>query len=186
MHDAKVGIWRDRYSGGQTADRAIGTVKSDENTCVGTARGLVDQEHRALTEAHHPLGRGANDSVCIGAFARCTDKNQVGLYPDAFADDGAERVPGADDHGGRRLHTHRVLLRDFACKKRFRTVLLLSGQNGRQADGNDMKEGEPLRASVPAKLRGPLQRAFGPIGEIGRDENVRDLSISSSFRSSRK
>jgi hypothetical protein len=48
MHDAKVGVWRDRYSRGQTADRAIGTVKTDENTGVGTARGLVDQEHWAL------------------------------------------------------------------------------------------------------------------------------------------
>jgi hypothetical protein len=49
----------------------------------------------------------------------------------------------------------------------------LFGEQRGQTDGNDMQEGEPLRSAAPAKLNAPLKSPLGPVGEIGRKENVR-------------
>ncbi len=84
MYEAKLGIWSDCQGGRQTAHRAVGAVESHKDPGIGTARGLVDEEDRALTEADHALCRGADDRLRIGNLARGADEDQIRLYRDAL------------------------------------------------------------------------------------------------------
>jgi hypothetical protein len=130
----------------------------------------------ALTEADDSLCRGAHDRLRIGNLAGSADEDQISLNRDPFPDNGTKWVSGAYDGACRRCNAHRRELGDLAGKERFRAVYLLFGQNGWQTNGNDMQESEPLCPAIPAKLCGPLQSPFGPIGEIGRKQNVRDFT----------
>src|SRR5262245_64370739 len=122
MDDAKLGLRRDRQSGRQTTHRALGTIKSDEDPGIASASGLVDQEDRALAKADHSLGRGAHEGLRIRALARGTHHDQIRLYANSFADDGAEWVSSAHDHTGRCFNALGSELRGFARKNRFRAV----------------------------------------------------------------
>jgi hypothetical protein len=176
MHEAKLGIGSDAQGRRKTAHRALGAVESHEDPRIWTARELVDEENGAFTEADDALCRGADHRLRIGNLAGGADEDQIRLGRNPFPDNGTKWVPGAHADARRRCNAHRGQLGNLASKKRFRAVDLLFGQTGGQANGNDMQERDPLCSAVPAKLCGPLPSLFGPIGEIGRKQNVRDFA----------
>ena len=94
MHDAKLGIGCDCYSSCQTANFAIGTVKSHEDPGIATASGLVDQEDRAFSEADYSLGRGAHEVEIGFHFSEACNVWQV------------ERSVFLAAHGTKRLRLH--------------------------------------------------------------------------------